>query len=192
MALSETVTGDGKVVEIIIEEREIATQPPQHGDEIWRYNQHYKFSETREWYALTKNAIDTFLANLPTPPTGFKYSFFPILANPIVNSWTLRRVQSKMSMISATSTAPAVISPASGEQSEETVTVTLTSATLGALIYYETAAGTPSDPTANSAFVESGASVEVPVPGTIKALAWAIGRNPAQTIATATYTLAEV
>jgi hypothetical protein len=191
MALSETVTGDGTVVDISTDQRVITTDPPQDGDEIWRYNQWYKFTETREWYALTKNAIDTFLSNLPRPPAGYKYSFSAILENPIVNAWTLRRVQSKMYMIAADSTSPAVISPASGEQAENTVTVTLTSATLDALIYYETAAGTPSDPTANSAFVESGASVEVSVPGTIKALAWAIGLNPAQTVASASYTLAE-
>ena len=74
-------------------------------------------------------------------------------------------------------------SPDGGSFSSSSVTVTVTCATAEATIRYTTDA---SDPTESSPVVASGGSVDVPVPGILKAKGWKAGLAPSET-KTATY-----
>jgi YD repeat-containing protein len=65
--------------------------------------------------------------------------------------------------------------PDGGTHGGGSVTVTVACATAGATIRYTTDGN---DPTEASDAVASGAAVAVPVPGTLKARAWQVGKNP--------------
>ncbi len=84
--------------------------------------------------------------------------------------------------------ATPTFNPDAGPIASGYVSVTMTSATAGTTLHYTTD-GT--EPTLSSPSVASGQSVPVPVPGTLKAKAWAAGLNPSA-LKTASYTTAGV
>jgi hypothetical protein len=87
----------------------------------------------------------------------------------------------------AEDTAAPVFDPAGGAFVGESVTVTASCATAGSMIHYTTNGVAPTD---TSASIASGGSVAVPLPGTLRAVAWVAYRNPSLA-SSATYTTAE-
>ncbi len=79
----------------------------------------------------------------------------------------------------ASAVATPVASPGSGEYPGSSLNVTLTCATADAVIRYTT---DDSEPEESDPGVSSGATVAVPVPGTLKARAWKEGLNPSATL----------
>jgi len=88
----------------------------------------------------------------------------------------------------AGNTATPTFNPASGPIAAGVVKVAMSSTTPSATIRYTTDG---SDPTETNAFVMSGMSVTVPVPGSVRAKAWSVGLNPS-TVSSASYFTAGV
>jgi len=123
---------------------------------------------------LSDGSTSTIVVMVPVPGTLMARAFHPDL-NP---SAIRTAVYSKAAPV-----ATPVFEPNGGTFAGSSVTVTMTCATAGAVIRYTT---NGNDPSEASSGATSGASVSVPVRGTLKARAYKSGWNPSE-IKTALY-----
>jgi hypothetical protein len=188
MALADTVTGDGDLVSAgnsarvyLVQESDELGVPAQRYAELVE-------TEVREWVALTQAAAEAAKLAAIQPDDGGVYQYQvdevsrQTQAFKLVRTWE-RKTAYLIPDVPEQAATP-VFDPPAGEAANP-VSVEVTCATPNAAIRYTT---TGDDPTFGDAAVVSGSSVSVPVPGTLKAKAWALGYLSSD-VAEAAYTL---
>ncbi len=190
MALAETITGDGKLVDQSQVARIYHVFEPGEGEGLSTAKRFVEIveSEVREWVALTKQCAKDAQTGAIQPDDGGAYTYQAQEVDRITLAYRLIRTYEKKTTyevpLEPTQAATPTFAPASGEQTNP-VSVTVSCATANATLRY-TLDG--EDPDWTSAVATPGDVIEVSSPGTIKAIAFAVGYLSSD-IGSASYTL---
>jgi hypothetical protein len=193
MALANSVTGDGILVDTDFSSRVyFVAASGQETEEQFTGSRWVEIieSETREWVALTKTAAEDAKAGGIQPDDGGTYTYSVDEYDRVTLAYKLTRVYEKKTAYKVPTTpakaATPTFNPPSGEASNP-IDVVITCTTPFATLRYTLDNSTPNW---TSLVATSGDIISVPVPGTIKAVAFAVGYLSSN-VGSATYTLPE-
>jgi hypothetical protein len=193
MALANTVTEPGVLVESGVSTRVyFVAESGQETESDFNGSRWVEVieSETREWVALTKAAAENAKAGGIQPDDGGTYTYSVDEYDRITLAYKLTRVYEKKTAYSVPlepeQVATPTFAPSSGEASNP-IDVVITCTTPFATLRYTLDNSTPDW---TSSVASTGQTISVPVPGTIKAVAFAVGYLSSN-VGSATYTLPE-